>query len=133
MTVPHCLCGHVDSSFAPDKNDRHSISGCVETIGTTAVSWKTTKQTSCATSATDAETRAFYLEAKRIKKHRSRMQQIGLSIPNPTPIVLALENNYNSPTPIFEDNKGTRDMIDANKITSVEIDRFYPDVIILIK
>ena len=118
LTVPHCLCGHVDSSFAQDKDDRHSISGRVETIGTTAVSWKTTKQTSCATSATDAETRAFYLEAKRIKKHRSLMQQIGLSIPDPTPIVSALENNYNSPTPIFEDNKGTRDMIHANKITS---------------
>ena len=73
LSVPHCLCGHVDSSFAPDKANRHSISGCVETIGTTAVSWKTTRQISCATSATDAETRAFYLEAKRIKKHRTLM------------------------------------------------------------
>ena len=118
LSVPHCLCGHVDSSFAPDKNDRHSISGCVETIGTTAVSWKTTKQISCATSATDSETRAYYLEAKRIKKHRSLIQQIGLSIPNPTPIVSSLQHNYNSPTPIFEDNKGTRDMIDAMKVTS---------------
>ena len=118
LSVPHCLCGHVDSSFAPEKSIRHSITGCVETIGTTAVSWKTTKQVSCATSATDAETRAFYLEAKRIKKHRSLMQQIGLSIKNPTPVLSALENNYNSPTPIFEDNKGTRDMIEAGKVTS---------------
>ena len=46
------------------------------------------------------------------------MQQIGLSIKNPTPALSALENNYNSPTPIFEDNKGTRDMIEAGKVTS---------------
>ena len=32
LSVPHCLCGHVDSSFAANKDDRHSISGCVETI-----------------------------------------------------------------------------------------------------
>ena len=68
--------------------------------------------------ATDAETRAFYTESKRIKKHRSLMQQIGMSIKDPSPILSALENNYNSATPIFEDNKGTRDLIDANKVTS---------------
>lgn len=37
LVVPHCLCGHVDSSFAPFKESRHSITGCLETIGTVAV------------------------------------------------------------------------------------------------
>ena len=61
LVVPHCLCGHVDSSFAPFKESRHSITGCIETIGTVAVGWRVTKQLTCATSATDAETRAYYL------------------------------------------------------------------------
>ena len=58
LRVPHCLCGHVDSSFAPYKENRHSITGCIETLGTTAISWKTSKQIAFATSATEAETRA---------------------------------------------------------------------------
>ena len=118
LQVPHCLCGHVDSSFAPFKENRHSITGCIETLGYTAISWKTTKQLSCATSATEAETRAYYLEVKRIRKYRNLMQQIGIRIKEATPILNKFVANFNSPTPIFEDNKGTRDMLNTNQLTS---------------
>ena len=118
LRVPHCLCGHVDSSFAPYKEHRHSITGCIETLGCTAISWKTTKQISYSTSATEAETRAYYLEAKRIRKLRNILQQIGIRLRNASPIIPSFELNLKSPTPIFEDNKGTRDMLNAEQLTS---------------
>ena len=118
LRVPHCLCGHVDSSFAPFKESRHSITGCIETLGSTAIGWKTTKQLSCSTSATEAETRAYYLETKRIRKLRTTMQQIGVRLRDASPILASFVTNFNSPTPIFEDNKGTRDMLDAQQTTS---------------
>ena len=70
LIVPHCLCSHVDSSFAPFQDNRHSISGHVENIGTVAVGWKTTKQVTCATWASDAKTQACFLEGRRTLKKR---------------------------------------------------------------
>lgn len=118
LRVPHCLCGHVDSSFAPYKENRHSITGCIETLGCTAISWKTTKQLSCSTSATEAETRAYYLGAKRVRKLRNIIHQMGIRLRDASPILANFDANYNSPTPIFEDNKGTRDMLQAQQVTS---------------
>lgn len=118
LKVPHCLCGHVDSSFAPFKENRHSVTGCIETLGSTAISWKTTKQISCTTSATEAETRAYYFEANRIKKCRILLEQLVFYLRDATPILPNFEVNFNSPTPIFEDNKGTRDMFAAQQVTS---------------
>ena len=118
LRVPHCLCGHVDSSFAPFKENRHSITGCIETLGSTAVSWKTTKQISCATSATEAETRAYYFSCKRVRRHRNLLQQLGIRLHGATPVLANFDANFTSPTPIFEDNKGTRDMLNAEQTTS---------------
>jgi len=73
------------------------------------------KQTSCATSATDAETRQYYDAAKRTLF----LRQIGLTMPKASPPVLpSFALNYELPSPIFEDNKGTRDMLAAGKVTS---------------
>ena len=118
LIIPHCLCGRVDSSYAPHKESRHSITACIETIGTTAVGWRVTKQLSCTTSATDAETRAYYLESKRMKQLRSFLQQRGILFQTPSPISTALSAGLDIPSPIYEDNKGCRDMIEANKVTS---------------
>ena len=76
------------------------------------------KQTSCATSATDGETRQYYEAAKRIVKARNLFRQIGLTIPVASPILPSFALNYKMPTSIFEDNKGTRDMLSAGRITS---------------
>ena len=106
LVVPHCLCGQVDSSFAPFKESIHSITACIETIGTVAVGWRVTKQLTCATSATDAETRAYYIANKRMKQKRMFLQQIGMLLPSPSPILTTLSVNYKMPSPIYEDNKG---------------------------
>ena len=117
LKVPHCLCGHVDISFAPYKEFRHSVGGHVETLNGVAVDWRTMKQTSCATSATDAETRQYYDAAKRTLRIRSFLRQIGMSIPKASPVLPSFKLSYMMPTPVFEDNKGTRDMLAAGKVT----------------
>lgn len=104
LVFPHCLCGHVDSSFTTLKESRHSITGCLETIGTVAVGWRVTKQISCATSATDAETRAYYLESKRMKQKIMFLQQLGMLLHAPFPVLSAIDQNLKTPSPIFEDN-----------------------------
>ena len=76
------------------------------------------KQLSCATSATDAETRQYYTSAKRIVRIRNFLRQIGVLIPKSSPILPSFQLNYQLPTPVFEDNKGTRDMLAAGKVTS---------------
>ena len=118
LDIPHCLCGHVDISFAPNKEFRHSIGGHVETLNAVAIDWKTSKQSSCATSATDAETRQYYTSAKRTMRIRQFLRQIGLALPSASPILPSFRLNYELPSPIFEDNKGTRDMLAAGRVTS---------------
>ena len=46
------------------------------------------------------------------------MRQIGVLLPKESPIAPSFRLNYDLPTPIFEDNKGTRDMIEAGRVTS---------------
>ena len=118
IKIPHCYCCHVDMSFAPHKTFRHSVGGHVETILGVAIAWKTMKQTSCATSATDGETRQYYEAAKRAVRMRNLFSQIGLTIPTASPIFPSFSLNYKLPTCIFEDNKRTRDMLAAGKVTS---------------
>ena len=38
---------------------------------------------------------------------------MGVHLREASPVMTNFEANYNSPTPIFEDNKGTRDMLEA--------------------
>ena len=118
ITIPNCLCGHVDASWKPFQGFGHSISGHLETILSVAVDWKVARQLSCATSTTDSKTRAFYVEGKRINSIRQFFMQLGKAINLPTPILSALETNTKFPTPIYEDNKGTRDMLQAQKVTT---------------
>ena len=37
LAIPHCLSGHVDISFAPHKENRHSVGGHVETLNAVAI------------------------------------------------------------------------------------------------
>ena len=43
---------------------------------------------------------------------------MGVHLREASPVLTNFEANYNSPTPIFEDNKGTRDMLEAQHVTS---------------
>ena len=93
ITIPNCLCGHIDASWKPFRGHGHSISGHLETILTVAVDWKVSKQLSCATSTTDSETRAFYVEGKRINSFRQFFVQLGQAVNLPSPILSALKTN----------------------------------------
>jgi hypothetical protein len=117
LAVPHCLCSHVDSSFAPHE-DRHSVSGHVETIGTVAIDWKTEKQVTCASSSSDSEVRSYYSGGKRTIKKRRFLQQIGLLLHKPTPLLTTLTTAHTQPTTVFEDNSGTSMMFNSGRVTS---------------
>ena len=56
VTVSHALCQFVDTSYAPQALNRHSLSEHIDLIGTVAVDWKCQKLVTCADSSTNAET-----------------------------------------------------------------------------
>lgn len=53
-----------------------------------------------------------------MRKLCTTIQQIGIRVRDAYPILANFETNFNSPTPIFEDNIGTRDVLDAQQTTS---------------
>jgi len=72
------------------------------------------------TSATNAETRQYYTAAKRIIHLRNFLRQIGVVLSDFSPINASFKLNYELPTPVFEDNKGTREMLAAGRVTSLK-------------
>ena len=95
LVVPHCLCEHVDISFAPNIRNKQSVSGHLGTMVTVtvAVDWNTGKQVTCASSATDGETRAYYKGGQLTVKYRAFLQQIGHLLHHPTPLLTVLSAN----------------------------------------
>ena len=103
IEIPHCLNSFVDSNVATDLSDRCSVASDIILLGSVAVSWKVHKDTCIATSTTDAETRAVFKALHRIVTFRQLFLQLGFPI--------------SDPTPMFEDNKGTHDLIEARRKT----------------
>ena len=103
MDVPHCLSTFVDSNFATDLSGRRSVSSDIILLGSVAVSWKVHKDMCIASSTTDAETRAAFKAIRRIITARNFFCHLGVPIKDPTPL--------------FEDNKGTLDLIEAGRLT----------------
>ena len=103
LDIPHCLNSFVDSNFATDLSDRRSVSSDVILLGSVAVSWKVHKDMCIATSTTDAVTRAVFKAVRRIIVLRNFFCSLGFPI--------------SAPTPLFEDNKGTHDVIEAGRLT----------------
>ena len=46
------------------------------------------------------------------------LQQIGLLIKNPTPLLSALQECYTEPTQVYEDNQGGAQMFQSGRVTS---------------
>ena len=92
LSVPHCLCSHVDSSFVPHAN-RHSVSGHVKTIGTVDIDWKTEKQVTCASSSSNSKVRSHYSGEKHTIKKRQFLQQLSLLLLQPTPLLTSLQTS----------------------------------------
>ena len=103
MDIPHCLTSFVDSNYATDLSDRRSVSSDIILIGSVVVSWKVQKDMCIASSSTDAETRAAFRGVRRIIVLRLFFMHLGFPI--------------SEPTPMFEDNKGTHDLIEAGRMT----------------
>lgn len=103
IDIPHCLNSFADSNFATDLSDRRSVSSDLILLGSVAVSWKVHKDMCIATSTTDAETRAAFKAICRIIVLRNFFCSLGFPI--------------SAPTPLFEDNKGTHDLIKAGRQT----------------
>ena len=93
----------MDSNFATDLSDRCSVASDIILSGSVAVSWKVHKDSCIATSTTDAETRAAFKALRRIVTFRQFLLHLGFPI--------------SDPTPMFEDNKGTHDLIEAGRKT----------------
>ena len=103
ITIPLSLSSMVDSNYSTDLADRLSVSSDIVLYNGSIVSWKATKQLSVATSTTDAETRSLFSGLRRIHTFRLFLRHLGFPIP--------------SPTIIFEDNKGTTDIVNAGRLT----------------
>ena len=46
------------------------------------------------------------------------LQQLGRLLYKPTPVYQSLNQNTKMPTPIYEDSKGCRDMLKAQRVTA---------------
>ena len=107
VDLPHVLSQFIDSNYATDLSDRKSVSSDIILLGTVALTWKVNKDMSIASSTTDAETRAAFKGIRRLISIRNFIAHIGFPI------------NY--PAPVFEDNKGTYDVIHATKHIDVPL------------
>ena len=117
LTMPHTLCGFSDNASGPAQSI-HQIDGCCKLIGSVVIDWKTSKNFSCGTSMTDNEIRALFREAKRCRKTRLFLQQIGILLPSGTPIFNHIKHEILAPMILIEDNKGACDCINAYKVTT---------------
>ena len=117
ITIPHVLCGFSDNASGP-VHSLHQIDGCCKLLGSTVIDWKTSKNDSCGTSMTDNEIRALFRAAKRCRKSRVFLQQIGIHLPKPTILYNDIHSKLAEPTIIFEDNKGACDCIQAHRVTT---------------
>jgi len=75
--------GSTDADFAGDTSDRKSTAGYCFWIGDTAFSWSSKKESTVATSTTEAEYIALYLASQQAAWIRQFYKQIGLALDSP--------------------------------------------------
>jgi hypothetical protein len=83
------LSGHADSDYAACKDDRRSVSGYTFSLGSGAISWRSRKQQTVATSTTEAEVYAASEAAKEAQHLIALMLDYGF---NMKPLKLHLDN-----------------------------------------
>ena len=103
VTLPQRLSAMVDANYATDLSDRKSVSSCIILYNGVIVSWRATKQLCVATSTTDAEIRSLFTGLRKVITFRNFLRHLG------RPEI--------KPTVIFEDNKGTSDIVRAGRLT----------------
>jgi len=90
------LVGFADAGYLSDPHKGRSQTGYVFTIGNTAISWRSTKQTLISTSSSHSEIIALYEAVRECVWLRSVIDHIRGSS--------GLSSTVNEPTCIFEDN-----------------------------
>ena len=80
------LAVYSDSDFASDPNDRVSVSGAVVMLGCNLIHFHSKKQTSVASSSTEAEWLSASLAVREAIFYRMFLRSLGLSLPGPVPI-----------------------------------------------
>ena len=103
VTLPKQLSAMVDSNYGTDLSDRKSVSSCLILFNGVVVSWKATRQMCIATSTTDAEIRSLFTGLRKVITFRNFLRHLG--------------RPELKPTIIFEDNKGTSDIVRAGRLT----------------
>ena len=88
------LVGYTDSDYANCPDTRRSISGYCFSLGSGLISWMSKKQSTTATSSTEAE----YMAAASATKEAVWIRNV----------LLNLDHGQHNPTPIFIDNRGAR-------------------------
>jgi len=97
------LIGFVDAAYANDLAKRRSTTGYAFTYSGGAIVYRSKTQSLTALSSTEAEFIAAVTAAKTAKYIRSILADLGFE--------------ENGPTPIYEDNKPTIDIVAASKPT----------------
>ncbi|THG97055.1 hypothetical protein EW026_g4883 [Hermanssonia centrifuga] len=80
------LIGYVDSDWAEDKDDRHSIMGSAFFMANGVVSWVSRKQKTVALSSTEAEYMALSDTCRQISWLRQFESELGYAQTEPTPL-----------------------------------------------
>ncbi|XP_020681678.1 uncharacterized protein LOC110099015 [Dendrobium catenatum] len=119
------LRGYVDADWASNNQDRKSIYGYCNFLGTSLISWQVKKQNTVARSSTEAEYRALATEAAEIIWLRSLLEDLHVPQLAPTTVycdntsAIALANNpvFHARTKHIEvDCHFIRDCIRSNHI-----------------
>ena len=96
------LVGYADAGYLSDSDDAKSQNGYVFLTGSTAISWKSSKQTLTATSSNHAEIIALYEASRECVWLRNLTNHINVQCGLP---------KLSKPTILYEDNKACVDQI----------------------
>jgi hypothetical protein len=80
------LISYMDSSWADDPDDRHSLSGHALLLADGAITWSTKRQKTVALSSTEAEYMALSDGCRIVAFFRSLLTELGEDMSRPTPI-----------------------------------------------
>jgi hypothetical protein len=109
--------GFADAGYLSDPDDTKSQTGYIFLQGTTAISWKSSKQTLTTTSSNHAEVIALYEACRECVWLRQLIDHINKSTGKPL---------LNKPTTIYEDNRPCVDQIAQGFIKGDQIKHIAP-------